>query len=61
MIAKKDFEIFTNDLKLKIKEGTDLSLINLPENILQNLVTEGVVSAKTKKVQVKKSIETTEE
>lgn len=43
MIAKKDFHSRFNDLLITIKEGDDISKMNLPTVILTNLKTEGVL------------------
>lgn len=43
MIARKDFHSVLNELKIDIKEGDDVSELNLPNVILTNLKTEGVL------------------
>jgi hypothetical protein len=43
LVAKKDFHSRFNDLLITIKEGDDVEKMNLPDVILTNLKTEGVL------------------
>jgi hypothetical protein len=43
MIAKRDFLIVQNDVRIEIKEGDDLSVMNIPAEYMENLKTEGVI------------------
>ncbi len=43
MIAKKDFIIVQNEERYEIKEGDDISELQIPERFYENLTIEGVL------------------
>lgn len=42
-LAKKDFLIVHNEIRIEIKEGQDLGELNIPDLFWPNLKTEGVI------------------
>lgn len=43
LIAKKDFLICHNKIRIEIKQGDDLEKLKIPKMFMQNLKTEGVI------------------
>lgn len=46
MIALKEFKAQHNEIIIDIKKGDDISKLDLPEGIITNLKTEGVLKGK---------------